>query len=275
MCLVLAATYTARLTAIFTAPPTESAFNSIDELVRTIPPVVRFGTYNNSQISDFFKHSPIRVYQEAYQYMQMEGLLFVNQSDALTAVVHSSVALIDDGPVVDFISSRKHNDYNPNCTLKQIGDGSFNPAGFDLGLNKNSPYTDDFSLAILELRETGEVEQLMIEYFQHRRTCVSEIATRGASALEESAPIDLESVGGLFILLGTGMLLSFVILLVELSCARLFRTLGNDHWLRILTLSYKLPWEGRHDNEALISQVEVSSTSSINSEAEDTASTNL
>ena len=273
VCLVLAATYTASLTAIFAAPTTESGFSSIDELVSKIPPIVRFGTYNNSQMSDFFKHSPIKAYQEAYRYMQMEGLLFESQSEALAAVVHDNIALIDDGPVVDFISSRKHEQYNPNCTLRNIGDGSFSPGGFGLGLTKNSPYTDDFSLAILELRETGEIERLTIEYFQHRRTCVSEIATRGASAQAESEPIDLKSVGGLFILLGTGILLSFVILIVELACARLFRALGSDHWL--LTLSYKLPWENEHNGEDLVSQVEISSTSSLNYKAEDTAGTDL
>ena len=267
VCLVLASTYTANLTAIFAAQTTESGFNSIDELISKIPPVARFGTYNNSQMSDFFKNSPIKVYREAYQYMQMEGLLFKNQSEALKAVVHDNIALITDSPIVDFVSSRKDDQYNPNCTLRNIGDSFFNPAGFGLGLTKNSPFTDDFSLAILELRETGVIEELTIEYFQHRRTCVSETATH----VEETPPINLESVGGLFILLGIGILLSFVILAIELVCARV---LGNEHWL--LTLSYKLPWEDpKQEEEAFASQVEFSSTSSLNEEVEETAGTDV
>ena len=267
VCLVLAATYTANLTAIFAAPKIESGFNSIDELISTIPPVVRFGTYNNTQISDFFKLSPIRTYQEAYQYMEMEGLLFDIKSEAIAAVLNDNIALIDDSPVADFISSRRDDEYNPYCNLRNIGDGLFNPSGYGLGLNKNSPFTDDFSLAILELRETGVIEELATEYFQHRRTCVSNIAEKGKSAEKENEPVDLQSVGGLFILLGTGILLSFVILLVELACARLFRALGNDHWL--LSSSYKLPWEDQYNAELLTSQTEVSSRTSNDNKIED------
>ena len=267
VCLVLAATYTAYLTAIFAAPTIETGFSSIDELVSKIPPDVRFGTYNNSQISDFFKHSPIREYQEAYQYMEMEGLLFDTEPEAYSAVLHDNIALIDDSPVVDFISSRK-DEFNPNCTLKNIGDGLFNPSGYGLGLGKNSPFTNDFSLAILELRESGVIEELTTEYFQHRRTCDSDITRDSASAQQYSEPIDLDSVGGLFILLGTGILLSFVILLVELACAR---ALGSEHWL--LTLSYKLPWEDDHDKETLVPQAEVSK--SLNNETYEIVGTDM
>ena len=125
---------------------------------------------------------------------------------------------------MDFASSRQNQLY----TLRNIGDGLFNPAGYGLGLTKNSPFTDDFSLAILELRETGVIEELTIEYFQHRCTCVSDMALQGAAAQAESEPIDLESFGGLFISLATGIILSIVILLVELTCVRLF---SKDHWL--------------------------------------------
>ena len=248
VCLVLVATYTASLTAIFAAQTTESGFNSIDELVSKIPPVARFGTYNNSQMSDFFKHSPIRTYQEAYGYMEMESLLFNTESEAISAVLNDRIALIDDSPIVDFISSRKDNQKNPNCTLRNIGDGLFNPAGYGLGLAKNSPFTDDFSLAILELRETGVIEELTTEYFQHRRTCVSETAMH----VEGMPPISLESVGGLFILLGTGVLLSFVILAIELTCARI---LGKA--------------------EPLVPQANCSSTNPLDNDTEETAGTNM
>ena len=270
VCLVLAATYTANLTAIFAAPTIETGFNSIDKLVSKIPPDVRFGTTNNTQISDFFKNSPIKAYQEAYQYMEMEGLLYDNLTEAIAAVINDKIALIMDSPIVDFISSRKDDDDNPNCTLKNIGDGLFNPSGYGLGLNKNSPYTDDFSLAILELREAGVLEQIITEYFQHRRTCDSDITRDSASAQQDSEPIDLDSVGGLFILLGTGILLSFVILLVELACAR---ALGSEHWLP--TLSYKLPWEDDHDKEILVPQVEVLSRTSFDNNTDETAGTDM
>ena len=124
----------------------------------------------------------------------------------------------------------------------------FNPAGYGLGLAKNSPFTDDFSLAILEFRETGVIEELTTEYFQHRHTCVSETAT----CVEGMPPISLESVGGLFILLGTGVLLSFVILAIELTCARI---LGKT--------------------EPLVPKANCSSTTPLDNDTEETASTKM
>ena len=215
LCLVLGATFTANLTAIFATEDTESGFNNIEELVSKIPPNVPFGTLNNSQPASFFKFSPIVQYQEAFEYMETEGLLYNNENEALSAVLHDNVAFIFDSPIIDFISSRR-GQYNPNCTLKNIGEGLFFPVSYGLGLTKDSPYTDDFSLAILEIVEEGEIERLSTEYFEYQRTCVSEVAVSGASASMGTEQINLYSVGGLFILLGIAIILSFVILSIEL-----------------------------------------------------------
>ena len=157
MCLVRGATFTANLTAIFAIQESSSGFNSIEELVSKIPPDIPFGTYNNSQPASFLKYSPVQQYREAYEYMRTEGLLFKNDDEAFSAFLHDNVALIFDSPIIDFVSSRRGY-YNPDCTLKNIGEDLFFPASYGLGLNKDSPYVDDFSLAILEMVEEGEIE---------------------------------------------------------------------------------------------------------------------
>ena len=222
VCLVLGATFTANLTAILATQEGRSGFNSIDELVSKIPPDIPFGTLNNSQPASFFKLSPIRQYQEAFEYMSTEGLLYNSEDEALSAVLYDNVAYIFDSPIIDFISSRSGK-YNPECTLQNIGEGLFFPVSYGLGLTKNSPYTDDFSLAILEIVEEGEIELLITEYFEIQRTCVSEIAMTSASATMDTEQITLESVGGLFILLGIAIVLSFVTLLIEFA----FHSLQN------------------------------------------------
>ena len=147
--------------------------------------------------------------------MQTEGLLFNSENEALSAVLYDNVAYIFDSPVVDYISSRR-GEYNPKCTLGNIGEGLFFPVIYGLGLTKDSPYTDDFSLAILEIVEEGEIERLTTEYFEYQRTCVSEVAMSGVSASMGTEQINLDSVGGLFILLGIAIVLSFIILSIEL-----------------------------------------------------------
>ena len=262
MCLLLSVTFTANLTAIFAVQEAESNFNSIEELVSKIPPDIPFGTYNNSQPAAFFKFSPVKQYQEAYEYMRTEGLLYNNDDEAFSAVLNDNIALIFDSPIIDFVSSRR-GEYNPHCTLKNIGEGLFFPASYGLGLTKDSPYTDDFSLAILEIVEEGEIERLTNEYFEFQRTCVSEIAMTGASASMDTEQITLDSVGGLFILLAVAVVLSLITLLIEHA----YYLLEKRGIIRIpwKSLNWKLPWEDEiqeYDMHPLIE--EASSLHSVN-----------
>ena len=261
MCLVLGATFTANLTAIFAIQENDSGFNSIEELVSKIPPDILFGTYNNSQPAAFFKFSPIKQYQEAYEYMRTERLLYNSEKEALSAVLYDDIALIFDSPIIDFISSRR-SEHNPHCTLKDIGQGLFFPASYGLGLTKDSPYTDDFSLAILEIVEEGEMERLTNEYFEFQRTCVSEIAITGASASMDTEQITLDSVGGLFILLGIAIVLSFIILLIEFAYNSLQKRISILNLWN--SLSLKLPWEDEliQTNKQPFIEKEVSSLNS-------------
>ena len=240
VCLVLGATYTANLTAIFTTQEGESGFNSIEELVSKIPPDIPFGTLNNSQPASFFKLSPIKQYQEAFEYMSTEGLLYNSEDEALSAVLYDNVAYIFDSPIIDFISSRR-GEYNPECTLQNIGEGLFFPVSYGLGLTKNSPYIDDFSLAILEMVEEGEIELLITEYFEYQRTCVSEVAMTSASATMDTEQIALESVGGLFIFLGIAIVLSLVALLIELA----YQYLQKKDIFHKMKEAIRNAWEGK------------------------------
>ena len=214
--LILAAAYTANLTAIFaTEDDTTYVPGSINELISKIPPDIPFGTFNNTQATEYLQNSPIQQYREAFEYMKTEGLLYSTFTAAIAAILHDNIALISDSPLVDYWVSRKGN-HNPNCTLTSIGDGLFSPGGYALGLTKNSPFTDDFSLAILELRENGEIEKLRNEYFSYQRNCTSETAMAASASVNmETEQIDLEAFGGLFIILGIAVVISLISLLAE------------------------------------------------------------
>ena len=216
VCLILAAYYTANLTAIFAIEDDRPYVpNSINELISKIPPDIPFAALNNTQTTEYLQNSPIQQYQEAFEYMKTEHLLFETIDEALFAVRCDNIALITDSPYIEFFISRKGM-YNPNCTLTSIGNGQFSSGGYGLGLTKNSPFTDDFSLAILELRENGEIEKLRNEYFSYQRTCTSEAAiATSASVTMDTEKIDLEGFGGLFVLLGIAIVISLIVLLAE------------------------------------------------------------
>ena len=216
VCIILSAAYTANLTAIFvTEDDTTYVPGSIDELISKIPPDIPFGTFNNSQATEYLQNSPFQEYQDAFEYMKREGFLYENTSEALAAALHENIAIITDSTSINYYVSRK-GEYNPNCTLRSIGDGQFSSGGYGLALTKNSPFTDDFSLAILELRRMGEIERLTDEYFNYQRTCTSETAIAASASVNmDTEQIDLEAFGGLFIILGIAVAISLISLLGE------------------------------------------------------------
>ena len=215
VCVMLATTYTAILTALFATNDNNIDIpHSINELISKIPPEIKFGAINNTHTTEYLQHSTIIRYQEAFQYMKMEGFLYETRDEALKAVLYDNIALLVDSPLVDYWVSRR-GPYNPDCTLTSIGDGMFSPSGYGLGLTKNSPFTDDFSLAILELKERGEIDNLRDEYF-NQHTCTSEIAMASTLATNmHIEKINLEAFGGLFVVLGIGIIISLIVLLAE------------------------------------------------------------
>ena len=216
VCVMLATAYTANLTALFATNDNNLDIpRTINELISKIPPNIEFGAINNTHTTEYLQHSPLIQYQEAFQYMKMEGFLYETRDEALKAVLYENIALLVDSPLVDYLVSRR-GPYNPDCTLTSIGDGMFSPSGYGLALTKNSPFTEDFSLAILELRGRGEIDNLRDEYFNYQRTCTSEIAMASASAANmDTEQINLEAFGGLFVLLGIGIIISLLVLLAE------------------------------------------------------------
>lgn len=62
-------------------------------------------------------------------------------------------ALIYDSPVLEYASR------NPPCTTRMLSE-TLRPVGYGLMFRKHSPYTPVFDNAILELRESGDLETL-------------------------------------------------------------------------------------------------------------------
>ena len=132
VCVILATTYTAILTALFATNDNNIDIpRSINELISKIPPDIEFGTINNTHTTDYLQHSTIIRYQEAFQYMKMEGFLYETRDEVLKAVLYDNIALLVDSPLVDYLVSRR-GPYNPDCTLTSIGDGMFSPTAYGL-----------------------------------------------------------------------------------------------------------------------------------------------
>ena len=70
-------------------------------------------------------------------------------------------ALLWDSPVLDYIVEQE-----PCNTIQTVG-RIFGRVGYGLGLQKNSVFNEELSMHILQLRETGYMDDLKVKWCVH------------------------------------------------------------------------------------------------------------
>lgn len=102
-----------------------------------------------------------------------------------------------------------------------------------IGLQKNSPFRDIFTLAALKLQESGETERLRQKWWTQRSQCPA-ISVSNAEAVE----LQVGNVAGVFMVLTGGLTLATVFLIIELimfkfckSRASSMRTIRQVYYL--------------------------------------------
>ena len=199
--LILISSYTAHLAASLTRDTIANNIQSISDLVDQH--VISYGTVNDSEVEEFFRTSNISTYRSALP--TIRNNLFQSADDALNEVCNSggTFGFIWDSVILEsFISDKKD-----QCNLCLAGT-LFNRKGYGIALPLNSSYTNDFTLAILELRERQTLLTLRNKW----------VSSDGGSQCEESQSMSytITFVGDSFILLAICFVVSFAILFLEI-----------------------------------------------------------
>ena len=101
-----------------------------------------------------------------------------------------------------------------------------------LFLIKGSPYTDDISLKILEMQEKGEIQKLYNRWWKGGSTCM-----RDEKKDSKANALNVENVGGIFVVLLGGCLLAIFVSLFEF----IYYAKRNANKIKvIISLNYKL-----------------------------------
>ena len=205
-CLVIIATYTANLAAFLTVKSFAEGIHSMDDLAKQTEVV--YGTVKDTSITEFFKNSPVDVHQRMYAFMTTtDGALVDTAEEAYSRVQLQNkgpYVFIWDEPILDYVASR-----NP-CKSQVVG-RAFNSQGYGLALPLNMPYQLNFSLAILKLRESGLIDGLKDKWLQAGDCDTSS----NAKELTDAEEVRLSDLVGVFIILGTAIVLSIVLAFVE------------------------------------------------------------
>eukprot|EP00096_Caligus_rogercresseyi_P011731 TRINITY_DN4718_c0_g1_i2.p1 TRINITY_DN4718_c0_g1~~TRINITY_DN4718_c0_g1_i2.p1 ORF type:complete len:296 (+),score=100.79 TRINITY_DN4718_c0_g1_i2:317-1204(+) len=206
--LIMISSYTANLAAFLTAAKMDVPINSAEDLAKQTK--IKYGTYGYGSTNSFFKRSTISTYQKLNAYMESAkpSVYTDGNSEGIDRVIK------EDGAYAYFMESAAI-EYNVerNCELTKIG-GLLDSKGYGIALPPNSPYTRAITEGILSLQENGVLQRLKIKWWKEIK---DESIDCGSGENSDSAQLGLPNLGGVFIVLLAGVIISCFIAVFEFT----------------------------------------------------------
>ncbi|KAF1768377.1 hypothetical protein GCK72_000189 [Caenorhabditis remanei] len=201
--LILISSYTANLAAVLTTRRMETPIENADDLAAQTK--IKYGTLGRGSTMSFFNESKIETYERMWQLMSSSPGLFVQSSkEGIARVKSSDYAYLMESSMLEYAVER-------DCELMQIG-GLIDQKGYGIGLPKGSPYRELISTAILRLQEKTELTELKEKWWKDKSVVCEQPKRKDQD--------DGESIGGIFIILVVGLVLTAVLVIFELITTR-------------------------------------------------------
>ncbi|EDV28578.1 uncharacterized protein TRIADDRAFT_19383, partial [Trichoplax adhaerens] len=204
--MVMVASYTANMAAFLTTSNLAVPVSSVQDLTKQS--AIDYGTVIDSEAMDFLKSSTETVYRNAWSHiLENSKTSLLNSSLVGINKVRRSkgkYAFIWYYPELEYAALRKP------CDVMVVG-SKFDLRGFGIGLQKNSPYRDVFTLAALKLQERGETEKLRAKWWDQQTQCPP-----STSSAADAVELGVNNVAGIFMVLGGALMLATILLIIEL-----------------------------------------------------------
>nr|XP_058920707.1 glutamate receptor ionotropic, kainate 1 isoform X9 [Kogia breviceps] len=197
--LIIISSYTANLAAFLTVERMESPIDSADDLAKQTK--IEYGAVRDGSTMTFFKKSKISTYEKMWAFMssRQQTALVKNSDEGIQRVLTTDYALLMESTNIEYVTQR-------NCNLTQIG-GLIDSKGYGVGTPIGSPYRDKITIAILQLQEEGKLH-MMKEKWWRGNGCPEEDS-------KEASALGVENIGGIFIVLAAGLVLSVFVAIGE------------------------------------------------------------
>ncbi|XP_022248257.1 glutamate receptor ionotropic, kainate 2-like isoform X2 [Limulus polyphemus] len=204
--LIMVSSYTANLAAFLTIQRMTSPIESAEDLAKQTS--IQYGCLRSGSTQAFFKHSNFPTFKRMWNYMESaRPSVFVDSNmKGVERVKKGNYALLMESTSIEYIIER-------NCDLMQIG-GLLDSKGYGIATPSGSPYRTLLSSAILKLQEGGILQMLKQRWWKNEeKYCVMEETSHSVSASE----LGLDNVGGVFLVLSTGLCVACLIVILEFT----------------------------------------------------------
>lgn len=197
--LIIISSYTANLAAFLTVERMDSPVDSADDIAKQTK--IEYGVVKDGATMSFFKKSKVSTFEKMWAFMSSKPSTSLVKSieDGIQRVLKSDYALIMESTTIDYITRR-------NCNLTQVG-GIIDSKGYGIGTPLGSPYRDKITIAILSILEDGRLHMLKEKWWSGS-SCSDE-------ERRETGPMGIQNLGGIFIVLASGLVLSVFVAIAE------------------------------------------------------------
>ncbi|XP_051493024.1 probable glutamate receptor isoform X1 [Apus apus] len=198
--IALLAAYIANFTALLSSGTEQLPIQTFEDLVKQRK--IEFGTLEGSSTFYYFKNSKNPIHQMIYEYMdkRRDHVLVKTYQEAVQRVMESDYAFIGESISQDLAAAR-------HCNLIRAPE-VIGARGFGIAATQASPWIKQLSVAILKLRESGDLDYLRNKWWES--SCLHRSRDRWS-------PLQPQALGGLFLTLAIGLALGVIAALVELS----------------------------------------------------------
>ncbi|KAJ3628095.1 hypothetical protein MTP99_015421 [Tenebrio molitor] len=205
--LIMVSSYTANLAAFLTVETLVTPFSNVKELSEQTE--IKYGAKRGGATANFFKNSgDDRVRSKIWKFMLAhDEEMTENNDEGAERTEKEHYAFFMESTTIEYVVERR-------CSLASVGP-PLDDKGYAIAMKKNSSYRNELSAAILKLQETGRIAALKEKWWKEKRGA-GNCGGRGDEAAA-ATPLNLQNVGGVFLVLFVGTVLGFIISFVELA----------------------------------------------------------
>ncbi|XP_071786751.1 glutamate receptor 4-like [Asterias amurensis] len=203
--LIIISSYTANLAAFLTVERMVTNIKSAQDLVQSKD--VSYGMLGEGSTLEFFKQSKIPLYMDMWTYMNNSerSVLMTSNEQGAERVRHMNgkFAFLIESTINEYFSQQKP------CDTMKVGQ-NLDSKSYGIGVSRNlTKFSDDLTLAILQLREEGVLDALQKRWWFDKGEC------HEANSDASSNALSLSNVAGVFYILVGGLSMALFSAIIE------------------------------------------------------------
>ncbi|CAF3385471.1 unnamed protein product [Rotaria sp. Silwood1] len=204
--LILVSSYTANLAAFLTVQRMQTPIENANDLASQTE--IPYGFQRGGSTENFFRESRIATYERMWNYISANhaSVTVASSTEGINRVLKGKYAFLIESTTSEYNIMR-------NCELTSIG-GLLDSKGYGFGVPQNSPYRDILSDTILKLQDEGVIQKYYNKWWKEAANLKCDQEDKRKDMASE---LGFAHIGGIFVILAAGLILSMVVAAVEFS----------------------------------------------------------